>query len=391
MNDAPAIVFLDTLLARACAHRASDIHLEPAPESFQVRFRIDGLLCAIMTVEPALGLHVIARIKVLSALNAAERRMPQDGKFEHVEAGQHGKVTSRAYDVRVSTFPCVHGEKVVLRILHTEKQQLLEALGLSPRMYTEITSIVSAPQGFFLVTGPTGSGKTTTLHALLSFLNTAEKNIVTLEDPVEYSLAGITQTQIHPEIGFTFAKGIRSLLRADPDVIMVGEIRDTETAHVALQAAMTGHSVLSSLHTNDAPSALLRLLDMACEPFLITASVTAVLAQRLARRLCENCRFETQLTDQEREILKRLNIHLDMLWKSRGCSACLLTGYYGRVGIFQLLIMSESIRALVTERPTYSLLFDAAHTQGMRSLTADASDKLAQGITSLAEIVRILA
>lgn len=384
MNDAPAIVFLDALLERALTNRASDIHIEPAPDLFQVRFRIDGLLNLGTTIERDLGLQVISRIKVLSSLNGAERRIPQDGKFAH-------SLQERVCDIRVSTFPCIHGEKVVLRILDTTNaHQNLDALGLSQEMYQRIVQIANSAQGFFLVTGPTGSGKTTTLHALLASVTTPEKNIVTLEDPVEYSVAGITQTQIHPEIGFTFERGIRSLLRADPDVIMVGEIRDTQTAQVALQAALTGHFVVSTLHTTDAPSALLRLLDMSCEPFLINAGVTAVLAQRLVRKLCIFCRYQVQLTSGERELMGRLLLEADWLFKSKGCSQCLNTGYYGRTGIFQLLIMSENLRMHITARPNYSSLYECAFLEGMRPLVTDASAKLVQGITSLSEIVRIL-
>lgn len=379
-----AITYLDELLHQAITLRASDIHLEPAPESYQVRFRIDGLLCLMNSVEQTLGFQTISRIKVLASLNGAERRIPQDGKLS---------VTffNKPFDVRISTFPGVYGEKLVLRILERSgAQHELSQLGFEPEMYTRIQQIAQTSAGFFLVTGPTGSGKTTTLHALLSFLKRPEINITTLEDPVEYVIDGITQTQINPDIGFTFEKGIRSLLRADPDVIMVGEIRDRETAHVSLQAAMTGHFVVSTLHTTDAPSALLRLLEMRVEPFLVQAAVTAILAQRLVRKLCSECRFETSPTEEEKECMKRFGIEAQSLYKSDGCAECFNTGYKGRIGIFQLLVMSHSLRALLTHQTDYLSLHAQAVREGMASLSADGALKIRAGITSLSELVRVV-
>ncbi len=383
-SDAPAIVFLDELFCQAIKRRASDIHLESAPEELQVRFRIDGLLSQQPSMEKNTGLQVISRIKVLASLNVAERRNPQDGKLSVTSSGQ-------TFDVRVATFPSVHGEKVVLRVLERNSAtHSLDDLGFTPAIACGIKSIAQTATGFFLVTGPTGSGKTTTLHALLSSLNNSEKNITTLEDPVEYTITGITQTQICPEIGFTFERGIRSLLRADPDVIMVGEIRDRETAQVALQAALTGHFVMSTLHTNDAPNALLRLLDMSIEPFLINAGLTAVLAQRLVRRLCSDCRYEAEPTYREHEYIKRFGIALSCAYKSTGCPACLQTGYKGRVGIFQFLEMSHALRALLTKQPDYLALYNQATKDGMKPLEADAMIKVETGITSLSELIRVL-
>ena len=384
MHDAPAITFLDDVLKLAIDQRASDIHIEWRAEHLLVRFRIDGLLVSKSTLDHVLGLQVVSRIKVLAALNVAERRLPQDGSYS-------ASIAQRIFDIRVATFPAVHGEKVVLRILERSfacKQ--LADLGLEHTLFERITSLLQASSGFLLVTGPTGSGKTTTLHALLSALTTEQKNIMTLEDPVEYTLDAITQTHIYPALGFTFEKGLRSLLRTDPDIIMVGEMRDKETAHVALQAAMTGHFVMSTLHTIDAPGALLRLRDMAIEPFLINASVTAILAQRLARRLCLDCRHEQVADKAEQTLMNRLQVQGKTIHKSSGCSACLGTGYSGRVGIFSLLSMSHRLRALMNERSDYQTLSECAQQEGMRPLAYDAAKKIENGITSLSEVMRIL-
>lgn len=382
-NDAPAIISLNNLLVHALQSSASDVHLESELASLIVRFRIDGLLMIHTALEKEIGLQIISRIKVLAALNVAERRIPQDGTFTIA-------IAENTYDVRVATFPSLYGEKTVLRLLQRESShRLVHHLGLSRHMYDLFMSLIHAANGFFLVTGPTGSGKTTTLHAILASIATAEKNCMTLEDPVEYALQGITQTAIHPELGFTFEKGLRSLLRLDPDIIMVGEIRDRETAHVALQAALTGHFVVSSLHTADAPSALIRLQDMGIEPFLINAGVTAILAQRLVRKLCSICRYEVAPNDAEEACMQKLGVDLPLLFKSRGCEAC-LQGYKGRIGIFQLLIMSHSLRRLIMEKSDYEGICAQATVEGMQSLIADGADKLAAGVTSLSELIRVL-
>lgn len=384
ITDVSAVSFLDELLERSITLSASDIHIEQGSENALIRFRIDGLLCSIASFENALCLQIVSRIKVLASLNVAERRIPQDGKLSV-------SYFDRAFDVRVATFPTIHGEKVVLRVLERSMRcHALETLGFTSDMYDAIYKTARASTGFFLVTGPTGSGKTTTLHALLSSIKSPEKNIVTLEDPVEYIIDGITQTHINTDIDFTFEKGIRSILRTDPDIIMVGEIRDKETAHVSLQAALTGHFVVSTLHTTDAPSALLRLLEMGMEPFLLQAGLSAILAQRLVRKLCTACLFEAGPTLEEQAWLNRFEIDLKTIHKGSGCIDCLHTGYKGRTGIFQLLVMSHSIRALLSDQTDYLSIQAQATQEGMGSLLSDAVPKVAAGITSLSEIVRVL-
>lgn len=295
-NDAPVIRLVDDMVNRAIIHKASDIHLESTDKGLRVRFRIDGILYDQESIDQALMTHVISRLKVMANINIAQKRVPQDGKFNTMVGGQH-------IDLRVSTFPSMYGEKMVVRILdRTHNKIMLDALGMSDTMLENFKDLLARSNGFFLVTGPTGSGKTTTLYAALSTLSSPEKNVITLEDPVEYNLNGITQGQINPEAGFTFAKGIRSILRQDPDILMIGEIRDKETASIAIEAALTGHMVLSTLHANDAPSVIMRLMDMGIEPFLINAAITGVMAQRLARKICAHCRIAVTPDEQEKNI-----------------------------------------------------------------------------------------
>ncbi len=380
-----AIEIVDELINKALSSRSSDIHLEPGLQRLEARFRIDGLLYAAISYPVEAASQIVARIKVLSYLDTAEKRLPQDGKFSYEKQGS-------VFDLRVATFPCLYGEKVVIRILERSSgAKSLAELGLSLRAYTLLSSQLMRATGFFLVCGPTGSGKTTTLYALLNALKTAEKNIVTLEDPIEYTIEGVTQGQIHPEIGFTFARGIRALLRQDPDIIMVGEIRDTETAEVALQAGLTGHLVLSTLHTHDAPSVLIRLLDMGVPAYLINATVTCILAQRLVRVLCSNCReMSTFLTDLEKAVLSYLRIEVKQSYGAKGCSQCYGRGYKGRTGIFEILLVSPSLRYELSKHALHDRLYDAALKDGMLSLHHDAVDKIESGITSIAEVARAI-
>lgn len=383
-NEASVIQLVDNIVSNAVQRGASDIHVESTPNGSRVRYRIDGVLYDQDLIPSSLMVQVASRFKILSNINIAEKRIPQDGKFRT-------KFDGNEIDLRVSTFPSIHGEKVVVRILDRSKNMInLESLGFDRSMFKTFKELVNCSSGFFLVTGPTGSGKTTTLYAALSTLNTPEKNIITLEDPVEYNLDGITQGQIHPDAGFTFDKGIRAVLRQDPDIAMVGEIRDKETAQIAIEAALTGHSVFSTLHTNDAPGAIMRLMDMGVEPFLINASLTGVLAQRLARKICENCRTEYKPTDQEQKLLAKRGTPLEKLYKGKGCDNCFGLGYKGRVGIFELLVMTSDLRSLIVHRPVFDDIRKQAGVNGMRTLFDDGIQKVKNGVLSLEELGRVV-
>ena len=357
--------YLESLLHTALDARVSDIHIQPYANYYGVRFRIDGHLFKQQELDTDVAHHLIARIKVLSQIDVAEHRRPQDGKFSF-----------KQYDIRVATFPSIYGEKVVLRLLDSQQQRNLSSLGLNSVMRERLLTL-SCQQGFFLVTGPTGSGKSTTLHALLSKLSTPENNAVTLEDPVEYIVEGVTQTQVHPQIGLTFEKGLRALLRQDPDIIMVGEIRDRETAQVALQAALTGHTVVSTLHTTDAPSALFRLAHMGCERFLIAAGLKAVIAQRLVRKLCVTCRVKDALIVVQGDT--------KVYYQSHGCASCKYTGYKGRVGIFQFMEVTPELRQAFITEADYDTLSELACQQGMRSLKDNARALVEEGVISFTE------
>ncbi len=386
VDDESVVSRVDALLKHAIEHRASDIHLEPTRDELRVRFRIDGILVDQQPFSSSLTASIIARLKILANMDSAERRIPQDGKFHSMHEGNE-------VDIRVSTFPCLHGEKMVVRILDRMLQTInLDNLGFEPTMLDAFKRLMQRQSGFFLVTGPTGSGKTTTLYATLSLLHNSEKNIVTLEDPVEYSLRGITQAQINLPVGFTFEKGIRSLVRQDPDIIMVGEIRDKITARIAIEAALTGHLVLSTLHTTDAPSAIMRLMDMGIEPFLINAALSGVLAQRLARKLCGNCRQTRPATAEEKRLLKKSGIKdMNVVYESPGCAACDNLGYKGRVGIFELLEISPELRSLIIKNPQFDEMYQQAVADGMKTLESDGAHKVKEGIISLAEYARIIA
>jgi len=384
-NDAPVIRIVDAMVSKAIVQKASDIHLESTEKGLRVRFRIDGVLYDQKLIESSLMAQIISRLKVMANINIAQRRVPQDGKF-------HTMVGAQQIDLRVSTFPSVYGEKMVVRILDRTLNKIsLDSLGMQSSMLNSFQDLLSRSNGFFLVTGPTGSGKTTTLYAALSALSFPEKNLITLEDPVEYSLEGITQGQINPDAGFTFAKGIRAILRQDPDVLMVGEIRDRETASIAIQAALTGHMVLSTLHTNDAPSVIMRLMDMGVEPFLINAAVTGVLAQRLARKICTQCRMSVEPNAGEHKILKDIGLSVDQLYKGAGCAACFNLGYKGRTGIFELLTCTSALRALIIHKPHFDDIYAQAIADGMQTLMHDGAQKVKDGIITLQELMRAVA
>jgi type IV pilus assembly protein PilB len=386
-EDAPASKLFDLVLIQAIKDRASDIHIEPDGKALRIRLRIDGFLYEFLTLPKQVHPSLTSRIKVLAEMDIAETRLPQDGNF-------NVRMDSRSFEIRVSTFPTIYGENVVLRILdQTSPLMKLEDLGFTEDMLRRYKQLIRRPNGIILVTGPTGSGKTTTLYASLNMINSLEKNIITIEDPVEYRLPLIRQTQVNLKAGITFAKGLRSILRQDPDVVMVGEIRDLETAEIAVQAALTGHLVLSTLHTNDAPEAITRLKDIGVEPYLLSSSVIGVLAQRLIRAICPQCKT-TFNADQN--LLKELNKDFPemkgpvTLYKGKGCKNCKQSGYHGRTGIFELLIVDEKIKQLISEKATAQNIRDTAReTMGMLSLREDGIIKVLKGITTLEEVDRV--
>jgi len=383
---APIISLVNLIILRAFKEKASDIHIEPfSDENIIVRYRVDGILHDAMYLPRKLHLAVISRIKIMSDLDIAERRLPQDGRIQV-------NVQERKINIRVSVLPTVNGEGAVLRILNPTSIKLeLGSLGFSKDMISKIKSCLKNPNGIILVTGPTGSGKTTTLYTILNILNSMEKKIMTIEDPVEYKLKGINQVQTKPKIGLTFAAGLRSFFRQDPDIMLVGEIRDRETAEIAVQAALTGHLVLSTLHTNDAPSSVIRLIDMGIEPFLISSSVIGVLAQRLVRRICPKCKKEMALTPEVVRILEEYGIDSNkiILYKGEGCSYCQDSGYMGRIAIFELMIITETMRELITRNVTNRKLRKAAIDEGMNLLIEDGLKKVCEGITTIDEVLRV--
>jgi type II secretory ATPase GspE/PulE/Tfp pilus assembly ATPase PilB-like protein len=386
LADQSVVRLVDMLIDKAIIRDASDIHLEPTMNHLRVRFRIDGILYDQPSIEKSIMQQVISRLKVLAKMNIAEKRLPQDGKFSVV-------AHKAPIDLRLSTFPSLFGEKMVIRILDRGTHAMrLDQLGFMPAMLNKIKELTAKAHGFFLVTGPTGSGKTTTLYAVLSTLHAPEKNIVTLEDPVEYNLDGITQGPINPDAGFTFEKGIRSLLRQDPDILMVGEIRDRQTARTAIEAALTGHMVLSTLHTNDAPSAVMRLMDMGIESFLINAALTGVLAQRLARKICEGCKQPINRDASYNQLCTKLGIAHDVtLYHGNGCSQCDGLGYRGRTGIFELLVVSPALRSKMSTNPNFDAIYMQALDDGMITLLQDGIAKIKAGIISLEELARVVA
>jgi type IV pilus assembly protein PilB len=390
VSDAPLVRLVNSIILQAAEDGASDIHLEPQEDACVVRFRIDGVLQEVQRLPRRMIAGVTTRVKVLAKLDIAERRKPQDGRIT-VSAATAG----RRLDIRVATLPTVYGEKAVLRLLDKSKAPpTLDDLGLSEAMQEQIQKIIERPTGSLLVTGPTGSGKSTTLFAALTLMNRPQINIITVEDPVEYRLPGVNQVQINQRAGLTFASVLRSILRSDPDVVMVGEIRDPETAKTSIEAALTGHFVLSTLHTNDAPGALTRLQEMGVEPFLTGAAITGVLAQRLARRLCSNC-CELYTPSVDELIRARVSPEVAastdgmVLYRKRGCPRCAQTGYKGRVGIYQLLVMSEQLQALAAAKASRDEIERAALAEGMGTLWDDGLAKVAAGMTSIEELARV--
>ncbi|MFQ5706885.1 MAG: type II secretion system ATPase GspE [bacterium] len=383
-EEAPVVKLVNLIIAQAILDRASDIHIEPEDKSLRVRYRIDGILHESLSPPKHLQAAMISRIKILSDLDIAERRVPQDGRFQ---VSLHG----REIDLRVSTLPTVHGENVVMRILDKSSLVLnLEDLGLENDLYERVKEILASSYGIILVSGPTGSGKTTTLYSALQSINTPDKNIVTVEDPVEYRLKLIRQSQVNLKSGLSFATGLRAILRQDPDVIMVGEIRDSETAKVAVEAALTGHLVLSTIHTNDAPGGLTRLTEMGVEPFLTASATVGVVAQRLVRKLCDHCKVAYK---PSAAILSQLQLNAQEqkceFFRGEGCSNCKNTGYKGRIGIYEVMIVNDTIRELTLKNASSEQIKKAALKSNMRSLRQDGLIKAMKGITSLEEIYRV--
>ena len=391
VSDAPLVRLVNSVIFQAAEDGASDVHYEPQEDVLIVRFRVDGVLQEVQRIPKRMAPGVTTRLKVLAKLDIAERRKPQDGRIS-----LNAAAAGRMLDIRVATLPTVEGEKVVMRLLDKSRRApTLEELGLSDEMRTQLADILARPTGALLVTGPTGSGKSTTLYAGLTTINRPEINIITVEDPVEYRLAGVNQVQINIRAGLTFASALRSILRSDPDVVMVGEIRDGETAKISIEAALTGHFVLSTLHTNDAPSAITRLSEMGVEPFLTGAAVTGVLAQRLARKLCPHC-CEMYQPSVDELLQSRVSPDVAMasdgmaFYRKRGCPRCNQTGYKGRVGVYQLLTMNETIAQLAVARASRDEVERAAMEAGMRSLWDDGLSKVAASLTSVEELARVL-
>jgi type IV pilus assembly protein PilB len=380
-EESPVIKLVNLILIQAIKDRASDVHIEPAQDSVIVRYRVDGILHEAQKIPSHLHPAVCSRIKIMAKMDISETRLPQDGRINL-------NMENRNLDLRVSSFPTIYGENIVLRLLDKSSVLLgLTELGFSAQDLNDFEKVIRRPNGIILVTGPTGSGKTTTLYSALSAINSSDKNILTIEDPVEYELPMIRQTQVNPKAGLTFANGLRSILRQDPDIIMVGEIRDLETAEIAIQASLTGHLVFSTLHTNDAASALTRLLDMGVEPYLISSSVIAILAQRLVRLICVKCKQQYVVSQDE---LKDLNLAGDIqLFVGKGCGQCKNTGLTGRIGIFELLVMNDEIKGMVTAKQSAGEIKKKAREAGMRTLFEVGLEKVKEGLITVEELLRV--
>ena len=379
-DDAPVIQLVSMLISDAYQKRASDIHIEPMVDHLRIRYRIDGILSQVESPDRNLQQSIISRIKLMAGLNIAEKRLPQDGRIRTV-------VDNREFDLRISTLPAYYGESVVLRILDRRVIRI-EEMGFSLAQIENFKNLVKMPNGIILVTGPTGSGKSTTLYGVLNSINRSKKKILTVEDPVEYQIDGINQVQVKTKIGLTFARVLRSMLRQAPDIIMVGEIRDLETAKIAVQSALTGHLIFSTLHTNDAPSAVARIIDMGIKPYLVGATLQAVLAQRLIRLLCPNCKQAYKPTKDEIRILEIDPNSDTTIFKSRGCSNCANTGYLGRSGIFELLMVDEDIRRLAGQHVSSNVIRAQAKAAGMTTLKDHAREKVLKGVTTFHEMIR---
>jgi type IV pilus assembly protein PilB len=387
-DEAPIIKIAKVILQRAIQERASDIHIEPYQDRVRIRYRIDGVLHDIMQVPKYVQAPLVSRFKIMSEMNIAERRVPQDGRI-------HVRHVDRDYDLRTSVIPTTGGEKFVARILDKTSVQVgLQALGFGSEMLSEVEGLIRQPNGMILSTGPTGSGKTTTQYSILNRINSVEINIITIEDPVEYQLDGIAQVHVNRKAGLTFAIALKYFLRQDPDVILVGEIRDLETSEIAIQAALTGHLVLSTLHTNDAPSTVTRLVDMGVEPFLISSSVIASMSQRLARNICQECK---EPYEPRRDLLLGFGYDADapenreqVFYHGRGCEHCRQTGYHGRIGIFELMTMNQEIAELIVKRASAGQVREAALAAGMKTLSKDGFGKVLNGVTTVEELTRIV-
>ena len=387
VEDAPIVKLVQAIMTQAAADRASDVHIEPTEIDVRVRFRVDGVLHEVMHSPKSIQGGLISRLKVMGDLNIAEKRIPQDGRVSL-------RVSNRNLDLRLATLPTVHGEKIVIRILDKTNALLhLSELGFLPQAFESYERSFRKPYGAILVTGPTGSGKSTTLYATLNIINSIDRHIVTVEDPVEYRLPGVNQIQVNPKAGLTFASALRSILRADPDIILIGEIRDRETAMIAVESALTGHLVLSSLHTNDAPSAITRLIEMQVETFLVGSAIDCVVAQRLARKLCEKCK--QAYAPEERELIEAGFAEsrvpdLGLFFRPSGCQSCSNTGYRGRIGLYEVMPMTEEIERLTVERASAETVKHVAVEQGMYTLRDDGLHKASEGLTSIEEIARVV-
>jgi type IV pilus assembly protein PilB len=383
VQNAPAVRFVNSIIEQAIKNRASDIHFEPTEKDLRIRFRIDGQLTEAMRTIKSTHAPVVTRVKIMANMNIAERRLPQDGRFEFVS-------NEKNIDVRVSSLPTVFGEKLVLRLLDKENFVMTkEQLGFDKEDLVLFDKLIKRPYGIVLLTGPTGSGKTTTLYAMLKELNKPNVNIITVEDPVEYSIEGINQVQVNEKAGLTFATALRSILRQDPDVIMIGEIRDTETAEIAIRSAITGHLVLSTLHTNDAAGAMTRLIDMGIEPYLVSSAVVGVIAQRLARKICDNCKISYKASESEKKILGVEEKKDFTLYRGRGCPVCNKTGYRGRIPIYEILTVTSNIRELINAKASSDVIKEQAVKNGMKTLRESAKKFVLEGKTTIDEMLRL--